>query len=417
MSVATFSPSARTAALPHNFWGAMDREIARIQALPGPAMIDVSKGNPDLPTPEHIVAVMRQQVADPANHRYPSYAGRPSLRQAVALRYRDDHGVSIDPATEVAIFHGAHEGLMSAVLSLADADTAVVLPDPGYPMYVSAVDLARARLVPLPLREPHYQPDFAALDELTAARVLLLNYPNNPTGALATRETFEHALAFTERVGAAFIHDFAYSSLGFGGRRPLSALAVDNSLERTVELQTLSKTYSMAGWRCGFAAGNASIIDAMKRYQAHAFSTMFGATQEAAAAALSGDQTAAHDLVGIYERRRDLVVSGLRAIGCDVIAPEGTFFVWMRVPRARAAADRVGSGAAGAGSSARGAGSTDDIDAVDFARRLLLEERVALAPGDGFGPRGRGHLRLGLVHDEQTLSELIERLDAFMRRN
>lgn len=394
--MASFSPSERTAALPANFWGAMDRDVARISAQPGPAMIDVSKGNPDLPTPEHIVRAMQQQVADPANHRYPSYAGRPSVTQAVALRYREDHGVAIDPLTEVAVFHGSHEGLMSAVLSLADPDTAVVLPDPGYPMYVSAVDLARAHLVPLPLLEPHYQPDFAALDDLEAARVLMLNYPNNPTGALATRQTFEQALAFTERVGAAFIHDFAYSSLGFDGRRPLSALSVDSGLERTVELQTLSKTYSMAGWRFGFAAGNATIIDAMKRYQAHAFSTMFGATQEAAAAALTGDQSAAKDLVGIYERRRDVVVAGLRAIGWDVIAPEGTFFVWMRVPAQRGGAD---------------------VDAIEFARRLLAEERVAVAPGDGFGPRGRGHVRLGLVHDEKTLAELIERLDAFTRRN
>jgi L-glutamine---4-(methylsulfanyl)-2-oxobutanoate aminotransferase len=391
--IATFIPSARTVALPPNFWGAMDREVARISGQPGPHMIDVSKGNPDLPTPEHIVAAMQRQVADPINHRYPSYAGRPSVRDAVALRYREDHGVEIDPQTEVAIFHGSHEGLMSAVLSLANPGTNVVLPDPGYPMYTSAVDLAQAHVVALPLHEPDYQPDFAALDDLDAARVLLLNYPNNPTGALATRETFTRAVAFAERTGAAFVHDFAYASLGFDQRRPLSALAVDTRLERTVEVQTLSKTYSMAGWRFGFAAGNASLIEAMKRYQAHAFSTMFGATQEAAAAALAGDQSAAADLVGVYERRRDIVVAGLRAIGWDVVAPEGTFFVWMRVP---------GDG---------------DIDAVEFARRLLEEERVAVAPGDGFGPRGRGHIRVGLVHDEKNLLELIERLDAFTRRN
>lgn len=387
-----FSSSARTSALPPNFWGAMDREVARISALPGPRMIDVSKGNPDLPTPEHIVAAMQREVADPLNHRYPSYAGRPSVRDAIALRYREDHGVAIDPSCEVAIFHGSHEGLMSAVLSLADPGTNVVLPDPGYPMYTSAVDLARAVLVPLPLHEPDYQPDFAALEDLAAARLLLLNYPNNPTGALAARETFESALRFTERTGAAFVHDFAYASLGFDDARPLSALAVDTGLERTVEVQTLSKTYSMAGWRFGFAAGNASIIAAMKRYQAHAFSTMFGATQEAAAVALSGDQTVAADLVRIYQRRRNLVVAGLRAIGWDVAAPAGTFFVWMRVPG-------------------------DDIDALSFARRLLEEERVAVAPGDGFGPRGRGHIRIGLVHDEDNLTELIERLDAFTRRN
>ena len=386
-----FTPAARVAALPVNFWGGMDREIARLSAEPGPSMIDVSKGNPDQPTPEHIVAAMQREVADPRNHRYPSYAGRPGIRAGIALRYREDHGVVVDPESEVAIFHGSHEGFMAAVLAIADPGTNVVLPDPGYPIYTSAADLAGASVVPIPLEKPRYQPDFAALADLSAASVLVLNYPNNPTGALASRETFEGALAFAERTGAAFVHDFAYSSLGFDGTRPLSALAVDREFEVTVEVQTLSKTYSMAGWRVGFATGNASIIAAMKRYQSHAFSTMFGASQEAAAVALEGDQSAAADLVALYQRRRNVVVEGLRAIGWDVAAPEGTFFVWVRLP--------------------------GDQDAGDFARRLRDEERVAVAPGDGFGTRGRGHIRLGLVHDENTLRELIERLAAFARRN
>jgi aminotransferase len=382
-----FAAAARVVALPPNFWGGMDLEIARLSALPGPRMIDVSKGNPDLPTPEHIVAAMQRAVADPANHRYPSYAGRPAVREAIARRYRDDYGVDLDPAREVAIFHGSHEALMAAVLALADPGTTVVAPDPGYPAYVSAADLAGATIALLPLSEPDYQPDFAALDDLERASVLLLNYPNNPTGAVASTTTFEGALAFARRTGAAFVHDFAYASLGFDGRRPLSALEVDSELAGTVELQTLSKTYSMAGWRFGFAVGNASIIAAMKRYQAHAFSTMFGATQDAAAAALAGDQSAASALVEVYEKRRDRVLEGLRRIGWDVRAPEGTFFVWVRLP---------GGG-----------------DAVEFAGRLREEQRVAVAPGDGFGGRGRGHIRIGLVSDEETLDELIERLAAF----
>lgn len=389
--MADFTPAARVAALPVNFWGGMDREIARRSAEPGPAMIDVSKGNPDQPTPEHIVAAMQREVADPRNHRYPSYAGRPRIREGIALRYREDHGVRVDPETEVAIFHGAHEGFMAAVLAIADPGTNVVLPDPGYPIYASAADLAGASVVPIPLEPPRYQPDFAALADVSAASVLVLNYPNNPTGALASRATFAGATAFAERTGAAFVHDFAYSSLGFDGNQPLSALSVDRDFAVTVEVQTLSKTYSMAGWRVGFAAGNASIIAAMKRYQSHAFSTMFGATQEAAGAALAGDQSVAADLVALYERRRDVVVAGLRRIGWEVSAPEGTFFVWVRLP--------------------------GDQDAVEFARRLRDEERVAVAPGDGFGTRGRGHIRIGLVHDEKTLHELIERLAAFARRN
>ena len=388
MRVARITPAARVRALPANFWAAMDREIARLSAMPGPRMIDVSKGNPDLPTPAHIVAAMQRAVADPAHHRYPSYDGSRAVRDAVAHRYRVDHGVEIDPDTEVLLFHGSHEGLMAAVLSLADPGATVVLPDPGYPMYASAAELAQARVVSVPLSRPGFQPDFSALDEVDRASVVLLNYPNNPTGALAGDDTFASAVAFAERTGAGFVHDFAYASLGFDVP-PASALAVDTS--RTVEVQTLSKTYSMAGWRFGYAAGNASMIDAMRRYQVHAFSTVFGATQEAAAAALAGDQTAAADLVEVYRRRRDLVVTGLQRIGWDVTAPAGTFFVWAPVP---------GGG-----------------DAVAFADALRAEARVAVAPGDGFGTRGRGRIRIGLVHDEASLVELIERLDAFTRRN
>ncbi len=385
--MAQFTPAARVAVLPANFWGRMDAEIARLSTEPGPPVIDVSKGNPDLPTPEHIVAAMQREVADPANHRYPSYAGRSSVREAIARRYREDHGVTLDPATEVAIFHGSHEALSASILGFADPGDVVVLPDPGYPAYAASALLADARVVPLALRRDDYQPDFAALDALDEAAVLVLNYPHNPTGALAVPETFAGAADFARRTGALFVHDFAYSSLGFEGRRPLSALVGDAAREVTIEVQTLSKTYSMAGWRFGFAAGNASAIRAMKAYQSHAFSTMFGATQEAAAVALSGDQSAAADLVHVYERRRDLVVAGLRRIGWDVTVPEGTFFVWARVP------------------------GVDD--AVEFAERLRDQARVAVAPGDGFGPGGRGHVRLGLVHDEAILHEMLDRIAVF----
>ncbi|MFT4051470.1 MAG: aminotransferase class I/II-fold pyridoxal phosphate-dependent enzyme [Microbacterium sp.] len=390
-----FEASARVRALPPNFWGAMDREIARLSAAPGPRMIDVSKGNPDLPTPEAIVSAMQRAVADPVNHRYPSYTGRAAFREAVARRYREDHGVSVDAESEVAVFHGSHEALISSVAALADPGDAVVAPDPGYPMYLSAAQLAGARVVPLPLHAPDYQPDFTALADLDRAAVLLLNYPNNPTGALAHDGTFESALDFSRRTGAAFVHDFAYASLGFDGNRPRSALTVDR--ERTVEMQTLSKTYSMAGWRLGFAAGNASIIAAMKRYQAHAFSTIFGASQDAAAAALAGDQSAASALVAVYAARRDTVVAGLEKLGWQVVRPEGGFFVWVRVPAGFEGSDGTG-------------------DATAFAHRLREEARVAVAPGDGFGERGRGYVRIGLVHDEETLHEMMERLDAFTRR-
>ncbi len=377
-----FTAAARVVALPANYWAAIDLDVARLSALPGPRMIDVSKGSPDMPTPPHIVAAMQRAVDDPRHHRYNDFAGYAGLREAIARRYQADHGVDLDPLAQIIAFSGSHEALMASVLALTDPGDTVILPDPGYPMYVSAVDLAGARIQTLPLIEPAYLPDYAALDDLNTARLLLLNYPNNPTGAIADSSVFEGALELTRRVGAAFVHDFAYSSLGNGTTRPLSALSVDRETERTVELQTLSKTYSMAGWRVGFAAGNPSIIAAMRRYQAHAFSLIFGATQEAAAAALDGDQNIVDELVAIYQRRRAVVTAGLRDIGWEVVGGEGTFFVWARVPG----------------------------DAAEIAARLLEECRVAVAPGDGFGERGRGHIRIGLVHDESILAEMIDRL-------
>lgn len=386
MSVRTRRGAARLSVLPGNFFSGMDAAIAAARAT-GVDVIDLSKGSPDQPTPAHIVAAMQNAVADRRNHGYPGFAGRPALTAAIARRYREDHGVDIDPDAEVAVFHGSHEALVASVLAIADPGSAVVVPDPGYPAYRSLAALAGARVVELPLRADRgYQPEWAALTPTDRAEVavLLLNYPHNPTGAVARPETFHEALDVADATGSLFVHDFAYSSLGFEGGRPLSALTVAGSRETTVEISTLSKTYNMAGWRFGYAVGDAAAIAAMRAYQAEAFSTVFGATHDAAAAALDGSQDAAAELVELYRRRRDVVVDGLRGLGWEVSAPEGAFFVWARVP-----------------------GGADDIA---FVRSALLDHGVALAPGSGFGPRGTGFVRLGLVQDEDTLRRAVARL-------
>lgn len=372
--------AARVERLPPNFFDALDRAVAEARAS-GIDVIDVSKGNPDLPTPSSIVSTMQAAVADPANHGYPAYRVRPALARAIAARYQEDHGVLLDPDTQVAAFHGSHEALMAAILGLVDAGRTLVVPDPGYPANATAAGLAGAELRTVPLIRAHgYQPDFAAVRDLDDAAAILLNFPHNPTGAVATTATFEGAIAESARLGAILINDFAYSSLGYDAR-PLSALTVDAT--RTVEISTLSKTYNMAGWRIGFAVGAAPLIAAMRRYQEHAFSTIFGATQDAAAAALAGDQEVAHDLVATYLARRDLVVDALRVQGWDVVAPSGTFFVWV------------------------GIGATDD---VAFAERLLTDHGVAVAPGSGFGAGGTGFVRISLVHPQERLRDLLERL-------
>lgn len=367
-----------------SFFESLDRRIAAARA-DGIDVIDVSKGNPDLPTPPHIVAAMQRAVADPANHSYPAFAPRPALAEAIVRRYRADHGVDLDPDAQLAVFHGSHEGLIAATLALTGPGATVVIPDPGYPVYTTATRLAGARIRHLPLNRDDYQPDFTALAGLDEAALLVLNYPHNPTGATVRPGTFPAAAAESARLGAVFVHDFAYGALGFDGA-PVSALTADVS--HTVEISTLSKTYSMAGWRVGYAAGSADAIAAMRTYQSHAFSTVFGAVQDAATAALSGDQSAVTHLVDMYRRRRDLVVTALREQGWDIVVPEGGFFVWMDLHGA---------------------------DDEEFATRMLQNHGVAVAPGSGFGSRGRGFTRLSLVHPDERLRELIARLAAARR--
>lgn len=374
------SPAARVRALPANFFGSLDVRVAAARAA-GEDVLDVSKGNPDLPTPPHIVEAMRRAVADPANHAYPSFAPRPALAEAIAHRYRTDHGVDLDPGTQIAVFHGSHEALIGTVQAFADPGSVVVVPDPGYPVYLSAASLAGAETRTLALRrELGYQPDFDTIADLSQAAALILNYPHNPTGAVATAATFDRAAGESARLGAVLLHDFAYGALGFDGP-PLSALS--SGVDGTIEVSTLSKTYNMAGWRIGYAAGDAQLISGLRTYQEHAFSTVFGAVQDAATTALSADQTAAQDLVHVYRRRRDRVASALAAQGWDIVTPQGGFFIWIDL---------------------------DGADDEEFAERMLQQHAVALAPGSGFGAGGRGFARLSLVHPEPRLDELVERM-------
>ncbi|RCS61870.1 aminotransferase class I/II-fold pyridoxal phosphate-dependent enzyme [Microbacterium sp. JB110] len=380
--MAAFSPAGRVTDLPGNFFADLDRRIASARAA-GTDVIDLSKGNPDLPTPDHIVRAAQLAVADPAHHRYGPFQALPDLGDAIAARYLADHGVEVDPARHVAVFHGSLEGFMSAVLALVNPGDTLVVPDPGYPAYREAASLAGAEVATIGLdAERGYAPDPARVGADRAA-AMLLNYPHNPTGAVADAETFETALTVSERLGAAFLHDFAYGSIGFDGP-PLSALAVDGSFERTVEISTLSKTYNMAGWRIGYAVGNPSIIAAMRAYQESAYSSVFGAMHDAATAALAGDQEPARRLIDVYRRRRDIVVNALRSSGWSVRPMEGTFFIWLRV-------------------------GDDDIA---FAQELLASHGVAVASGSGFGTGGAGFVRLSLVHDEETLLRAIERFPA-----
>lgn len=307
-------------------------------------------------------------------HGYAPFAGIPELKEAVAARYRDLYGVALDPAREVAVLPGSKTGLMEFAQVTVESGATMVLPDPGYPDYRSAVALANAQLATLPLLAGG-RPDWDAAPAQAAC--LYLNYPSNPTAACAPDGVFAEAIAWAERAGAWLLHDFAYGDLVFDGREPRSFLAVEGAREVGLELFSMSKTYGMAGWRLGFAVGNAELVARIEDLQNHQFAGVFRPVQEAGVAALTGSQDSVEARRALYEARRDRAVAALAGLEpCG----EGTFFVWFRLP--------------------------DGLT----CQRLLEEHRVALAPGEGFGERGAGWARLSLAVSDETLELGLERL-------
>ena len=365
-------PPQRLERLPEQYFAALLGRIAAAAARGGKPVIDLGRGNPDVPPPAHVAERLAAAALsrDPAVHGYAPFSGLPELKEALAHRYRSVYGVELDPEREISIVPGIKTTLAEFALCVAERGSSLLLPDPGYPDYLSGVALAGARVVPLPI-EP--RPDFSAAPTDVAA--VYLNYPSNPTGLAAGEGIFAEAVRFAEHSGAAVLHDFAYGDLVFDGRRPASFLAEPGAKEVGIELFAMSKTYGMAGWRLGFAVGNAELVRRLELMQAHLRAGIFAPLQEAAIAALLGPQDTVEDRRALYEARRDRVVAALPGA-----RSEGTFFAWLRLPE----------------------GVT--------AERILEETRVAVAPGEGFGSRGAGHARISLAVSDEVLDEGLERL-------
>jgi aminotransferase len=315
-------------------------------------------------------------------HGYAPFSGLAALRDAIAARYASEYGVELDPGAEVAVVPGTKTALTELVLALAEGGDTVLLPDPYYPDYPSGIALAGARLGLLPLDpERGYAPrfDLAPRDNVAAA---FLNYPSNPTAAAAPDGAFTDAIDFAHETGATIIHDFAYGDLVFDARTPRSFLAEPGAREVGVELFSMSKSYGMAGWRLGFVVGNAELVARIGLLQDHARAGIFTPVQRAGIAALTGPQDTVAERVAVYERRRDRVVAALG----DSCAPcEGTFYVWLRLP--------------------------DDMT----PERLLAEHRLAVAPGEGFGPSGVGWARISLATPDDLIDLGLERLLSALR--
>ena len=378
--------SKRLQQLPDQFFAALASKVAAAIAE-GRDIINLGQGNPDQPTPTHIVEAMQQTVAHPQNHKYSPFLGIPELRQAAADFYKREYNVHIDPNTEVAILGGTKIGLVELPLAVLNPGDYMLLPDPGYPDYLSGVALADVQFDTMPLVEGNnFLPDYDALsDEVkNRAKLMYINYPNNPTGGVADATFFEKTVAFARENHIAVAHDFAYGAIGFDGQKPPSFLQAPGAKEVGIELYTLSKSYNMAGWRVGFAVGNAKMIQAINTIQDHLFCSIFPAIQHAAATALTAEQGCVDALRATYESRRNVLIEEARKIGWHVQAPKGSFFAWLPVP--------------------------DGMTSAQFTDLLLDEANVAVAAGHGFGEYGEGYIRVGLLVSEDRIKEAVARI-------
>lgn len=378
--------SDRLKGLPTQFFASI---VAKVNAAiaSGHDVINLGQGNPDLPTPPHIVDSLRHEVRDPVTHKYPPFSGLIELKQAIAHWYKQEYDVDLDPAKEVAILFGGKTGLVELPMCLLNPGDVALVPDPGYPDYWSGIALAGAQMHMMPLvRENGFLPDYSQIpqDRLAKAKLMFLNYPNNPTSATATHEFYADTVRFAEKHGIVVASDFAYGAIGFDGEKPASFLQTPGAKEVGIEFYTLSKTYNMAGWRVGFALGNADVVAAINLIQDHYYCSVPAFIQRAAVTALTSSQDCVRDLVATYQRRRDVFVGGLQKAGYDVLNPKGSFFTWVPVP--------------------------GGMKSMDFADLLLEKAHVMVAPGNGFGPHGEGYVRVGLLNTEARMQEAVERM-------
>jgi L-glutamine---4-(methylsulfanyl)-2-oxobutanoate aminotransferase len=381
-----FSTSQTLNNLPKQFFASLVKKVGKyIEA--GYDVINLGQGNPDQATPQHIVKKMQEAAANPVNHKYSPFQGYRYLKQAAADFYKREYDVTIDPDSEVAILFGGKAGLVEIPQCLLNPGDIMLVPDPGYPDYLSGVALAKAEMITMPLREKNsFLPDYSELpsDVIESAKLMFLNYPNNPTGAAATKEFFEETVQLASQNDICVVHDFAYGAIGYDGNVPLSFLQIEGAKEVGIEIYTLSKTYNMAGWRVGFAVGNSSVISAVELLQDHLYCSIFGGIQEAAAEALTGPQECVRELNHLYERRRNILIAGLRSLGWNVTAPKGSFFAWLKVP--------------------------EGFTSTEFADILLEQAHIAVAPGIAFGELGEGFVRVGLLTSEERLGEAVRRI-------
>ena len=379
----------RIAQLPPYLFAEISKKVAEKRAQ-GHDVISLGIGDPDLPTPRHVIDRMIEALEDPVNHRYPETEGLPEFRRAVADWYERRFGLSFDPEKEVTTLIGSKEGIGHIALCFIDPGDLALVPDPGYPVYSVGTMFAGGTSYFMPLNEENdFLPDLDAIpaDVLAKAKLIWLNYPNNPTGAVADLDYFERVVAFAKRHDLLVCHDGPYSDVAYDGYQPASFLQAPGARDVAIEFHSLSKTYNMTGWRIGMAVGNATAVDALYRVKSNLDSGVFQAVQQAAIAALEGPDDPIEEHNRIYQRRRDRLVDVLRGCGLRVRPPKASLYVWAGIP--------------------------EGYTSIEFAAKVLDETDVVVTPGIGYGPNGEGFIRLSLTTPDDRLEEAMRRLAAW----
>lgn len=367
--------------------------FARIDAMKQEAkekgldIINLGIGDPDLPTPKHIINALCKAAKNPVYHQYPPYEGFLTYRQAAAKWVENRFGVSFDPKNEVLAMIGSKEGIGHIPLAFINPGDYVLVPDPGYPVYHIGTTFAGGKTYRMPLlKENNFLPDLKAIPEkvLAKAKMMWLNYPNNPTGAVASIKFFEEVVRFAKKHKIIVCHDMAYSEIYYNNEAPPSFFSAKGSKDVGIEFHSLSKTYNMTGWRLGFAVGNRQLVQALGNIKNNLDSGQFGAIQEAAITAMSSDQLCVQKLRDIYQKRRDVLVNGLKSLGWNVCNPGGGFYVWIPVPKG--------------------------FKSMDFTAKILSETGIVTTPGVGFGLYGEGYIRMTVTTDVARLKEAVKRL-------
>jgi LL-diaminopimelate aminotransferase len=378
--------SKRVEKLPPYLFVEISKKIAAKKAK-GEDVVSFAIGDPDIPTPSHVIDRLCQAAQQPENHRYPESEGLPELRQTIADWYQQRFGVSLDPVTEVLPLLGSKEGIGHMAFCFVDAGDTVLVPDPGYPVYSVGTLLAGGRPYYMPLlARNNFLPELQNIPEsvLNKATLMWLNYPNNPTSAVADIDFFNSVVAFARKHDILVCHDGPYSEVAYDGYRPVSFLQAEGAKELGVEFHSLSKSYNMTGWRIGMVVGNPTMIDALKRLKSNLDSGIPRAIQYAAIEALTGPQDCIDEHNAVYQRRRDLVVDVLNKMGLEARPPQASLYVWARIPKG--------------------------YTSLEFANDLLEQVGVVVTPGNGYGKNGEGYVRLSLTLADASLVKGLSRL-------